>query len=110
MGDSAPGPKGRGSGPTVAYVGAYTDRGKGIHLFHVDPADGRLVPWKVVDGPPNPSALAFAPSRTILYAVNERSGFDGGPAGSVAALAVDPASGDLQPLNTVSWAAPVRPT
>ena len=102
MGDSAPGPGGRGSGTTVAYVGAYTDRGKGIHLFRVDPADGGLVPWKVVDGPPNPSALAFAPSRKVLYAVNERSGFGGGPAGSVAALAVDPASGDLRPLNTVS--------
>ena len=102
MADIAPGPGGRGSGTTVAYVGAYTDRGKGIHLFHVDPADGTLVPWKVVDGPPNPSALAFAPSRRFLYAVNERTGFGGGPAGSVAALAVDPASGDLQLLNTVS--------
>jgi 6-phosphogluconolactonase (cycloisomerase 2 family) len=98
IGGGAPGARTQGAGPVVAYVGAYTDRGKGIHLFHVDPADGTLAPWKVVDGLPNPSSLAFAPSRKFLYAANEISNFGGGASGSVTALAVDPASGDLRLL------------
>jgi 6-phosphogluconolactonase (cycloisomerase 2 family) len=86
----------------VAYVGAYTDRGKGIHMFYVDPSDGTLVPWKVLDGLPSPSSLAFAPSRRYLYAVNEISNFAGTQNGSVTAIAVDPTSGDLRIVNVVS--------
>jgi 6-phosphogluconolactonase (cycloisomerase 2 family) len=88
----------------VAYVGAYTDRGKGIHMFHVDPADGTLTPWKILDGLPNPSSLAFDPTGRHLYAVNEISNFGGAGSGSgsVTALAVDRATGDLQIINVVS--------
>jgi 6-phosphogluconolactonase (cycloisomerase 2 family) len=86
----------------VAYVGAYTDRGKGIHMFYVDPADGTLVPWKVLDGLPSPSSLAFDPSKKYLYAVNEIANFGGAQSGSVTAIAVDPASGDLRIINVVS--------
>jgi 6-phosphogluconolactonase len=98
----APPARAQASGPVVAYVGAYTDRGKGIHLFHVDPADGRLEPWKIVDGLPSPSSLAFDPTRRFLYAVNEISNFGGTTTGSVTALAVDRATGDLRILNVVS--------
>ena len=71
------------SGRTVAYVGAYTDRGKGIHLFTLDQADGTLVPWKVVEGLPNPSSLAFDPTKKYLYAVNEIANYNGTESGSV---------------------------
>src|SRR5688572_13357755 len=70
IGGAVPPARARASGQIVAYVGAYTDRGKGIHLFHVDLADGALVPWKIVDGLPNPSSLAFDPAGRYLYAVN----------------------------------------
>jgi 6-phosphogluconolactonase (cycloisomerase 2 family) len=86
----------------VAYVGAYTDRGKGIHMFHVDAADGTLMPWKVLEGLPSPSSLAFAPSQTYLYAVNEIRTFGGTESGSVTAMSVDQVTGDLRILNVVS--------
>jgi hypothetical protein len=47
--DASPG------GEIVAYVGAYTDRGKGIHLFHVDRATGTLN----FTGVGNPSKIEF---------------------------------------------------
>jgi 6-phosphogluconolactonase len=89
-------------GEIVAYVGAYTDRGKGIHLFHVDRGDGTLVPWKILDGIPSPSSLAFDPNKRFLYAVNEISNFAGTGFGSVTAMAVDRSTGDLRIVNVVS--------
>jgi 6-phosphogluconolactonase (cycloisomerase 2 family) len=86
----------------VAYVGAYTDRGRGIHLFHVDPGGGELVRWKVVEGLASPSALAFGPGKRHLYAANATATIGGTRSGSVSALAVDQATGDLEAINTVS--------
>jgi 6-phosphogluconolactonase (cycloisomerase 2 family) len=85
------------SGQIIAYIGAYSDKGKGIHMFRLNPADGRLIPWKVLTGVSNPSSLAFHPNRKFLYAVNESPN-----GGSVAAMAVDSATGDLRILNVVS--------
>ena len=85
------------SGQIIAYIGAYSDKGKGIHMFRLNAADGRLIPWKVLEGVRNPSSLAFHPNRKFLYAVNESPN-----EGSVAAMAVDGATGDLTVLNSVS--------
>jgi 6-phosphogluconolactonase len=90
------------SGQIIAYVGAYTNRGKGIHMFYVNPADGTLTPWKVLTGIVNPSSLAFHPNKKFLYAVNEISNYSGGTTGSVTSMSVDPATGDLRILNVVS--------
>ena len=69
-------PRGAGSGPIVACVGAYTDRGKGIHLFHMDLGSGALC--RGCSGrPAHPSSLAFDPAGRYLYAVNEVSNFGG---------------------------------
>ena len=34
------------SGQIIAYVGAYTDRGKGIHMFYLNPAMERSRPGR----------------------------------------------------------------
>jgi 6-phosphogluconolactonase len=90
------------SGQIIAYVGAYTDRGKGIHMFYLNSADGTLTPWKILTGIVNPSSLAFHPSKKFLYAVNEISNYSGGTTGSLTSMSIDPATGDLRILNVVS--------
>lgn len=90
------------SGQIIAYVGAYTDRGKGIHMFYLNPADGVLTPWKNLTGLPSPSSLAFHPNKKYLYAVNEISNYSGTNTGSVTAMSVDSGTGDLRIMNVVS--------
>ncbi len=99
---TAPAVQARQGGQTVAYVGAYTDRGKGIHLFHVHRGDGSLIPWKTVEGLPNPSSLAFDPAKRYLYAANEIDSFNGSESGSVTAMSVEQSTGDLKVLDVVS--------
>lgn len=93
------------SGQSIAYIGAYTDRGKGIHMFSVDPADGKLTPTKILTGIPNPSSIALHPNKKFLYAINEISNFGGssGPnaTGSVTSISID-STGDLKILNVVA--------
>lgn len=86
----------------IAYVGTYTDRGKGIHIFSVNPESGKLTPIKEITDVPSPSALAFDPTKKYLFAANEVPSFEGQPTGAVTAFAVDRASGDLRKLNAVS--------
>jgi 6-phosphogluconolactonase len=90
------------SGQVIAYIGAYTDKGKGIHMFSVNPTDGTLTPTKVLTGIVNPSAIAFSPNKKFLYAVNEISNYNGTTNGSVTSISVDSATGDLRILNAVS--------
>jgi len=94
------------AGQIVAYVGAYTDRGRGIHMFYLSPSDGTLTPWKVLTGLPSPSSLAFHPNNRYLYAINEISNFGGQRDGSATSIRVDPATGDLQIMNVVSTGSP----
>ncbi|MCC6587244.1 MAG: lactonase family protein [Bryobacterales bacterium] len=89
------------TGQIIAYVGAYTDRGKGIHMFRFNPSDGVLTPWKNLTGIASPSSIILSPNKKNLYAVNEISNYNGTRNGSVTAMAVQP-DGDLQILNTVS--------
>ena len=89
----------------LAYVGSYSSpegpegskgRGKGIYLFEMNPSTGGLVQREVIENESNPSWLAFNPAKTHLYAANETAN------GSVSAYKVDPASGHLALLNTIS--------
>lgn len=90
------------TGQIIAYVGAYTDKGKGIHMFYLNPTDGTLTPWKVLTGIVSPSSLAFHPTKKYLYAVNEISNYSGSNTGSVTAMSVEAGTGDLRILNVVS--------
>jgi 6-phosphogluconolactonase (cycloisomerase 2 family) len=89
-------------GSVLAYVGAYTPNGQGIYLFSLDLATGALTQIKVAAPIPSPSWLAIHPNGNYLYAVNEISNFNGGTSGSVTALAINRANGDLTLLNVVS--------
>ena len=93
----------QGPGTVLAYIGAYTDRGKGIHSFTVDQNDGTLTPGPILTGIRNPSSLYIHPNRKFMYAGNEISNFTGpSTSGSVTALSIDPATGDLKILNAIS--------
>jgi 6-phosphogluconolactonase (cycloisomerase 2 family) len=92
----------RGAPRIIAYVGTYTDKGKGIHLFSVNTETGKLTPIKEVSGVANPSALAFDPAKKYLFAANEIANFENQPTGAVSAFAIDRATGDLRALNSVS--------
>jgi 6-phosphogluconolactonase (cycloisomerase 2 family) len=88
------------TGRVVAYVGAYTDRGKGIHIFDVGD-DGSLIPKDILTGILSPSSIAIAPNKKFMYAVNEISNFSGTTTGSVTAISID-ADGGLKIVNVVS--------
>jgi 6-phosphogluconolactonase (cycloisomerase 2 family) len=89
----------------LAYVGSYTSaidggaNGKGIYRFEMDARTGAFASQKLVAETPNPSWIVIHPSKKYLYSVNEIVNQE---TGSVSAFAIDPARGDLTPLNTVS--------
>jgi 6-phosphogluconolactonase len=91
-----------GSGQVIAYVGAYTDKGKGIHMFNVNTSDGTWTPKGILTGITSPSSIAFHPNKKFLYAINEISNYNGTTTGSATSMSVDPATGDLKILNVVS--------
>ena len=82
------------------YVGTYT-RGasKGIYLFEMDGATGKLTPKGLVGETVNPSFLALHPSGRFLYAANEVGTFEGKKTGAVSAFSVNPTDGKLTFLN-----------
>ncbi|MFL6463819.1 MAG: lactonase family protein [Bryobacteraceae bacterium] len=90
-----------------AYIGTYTGaigsggNGQGIYLYRMNASNGRLSLIKVVSEVASPSWIAFDPSRTHLYAVNEVSNFNG-TNGSVSSFAINRSNGDLVFLNRVS--------
>jgi 6-phosphogluconolactonase len=92
---------------SLAYVGTYTgaigggSNGEGIYVFEMNADTGALSAKRLVAKTPSPSWIAIHPSRKFLYAVNEVADFHG-DSGSVSAFAIDAATGDLKPLNTVS--------
>jgi hypothetical protein len=90
------------NGTILAYIGAYSNHGEGIYLYHVNSSTGALTKIKVFPSTVNPSWISFGPTKRFLYSANEISNFNGGTTGSVTAYAVNPANGDLTALNTVT--------
>jgi 6-phosphogluconolactonase (cycloisomerase 2 family) len=97
--------------PVLAYVGSYSSPqgpegskgyGRGIYLFEMDPASGKLTQREVFANDANPSWLALNPARTHLYAANETATYHGADSGSVSAYAIERANGHLTLINTVS--------
>ena len=91
-------------GEYMACVGTYTspNKSKGISAWRFQPAAGKLTLIGLVADTVSPSFLAMHPNRRFLYAVNERSDYEGGRTGSVSAFALDSRTGRLALLNTVS--------
>ena len=105
------------NGRLLAYVGTYTSplknmkatqvdlppgNGRGIHLFEVDRATGAMTPTGVYEMGTSPSCLAFNADKTRLYSGNETERVGENEGGTVSAFAIDPKTGDLKLLNTVS--------
>jgi len=105
------------NGRLMAYVGTYTSplknmkatqvdlppgNGRGIHLFEVDRASGAMTPVGVHEMGTSPSCLAFNADKTRLYSGNETERVGENESGTVSAFAIDPKTGDLKLLNTVS--------
>jgi len=103
--------------PLIAYVGTYSSplpiirpgqvdlppgNGRGIHLFLVDRATGALSPHGVLEQKTSPSGLALNGTGTRLYSANETEQLKENDAGTISAFAIDPSSGQLSLLNTVS--------
>ena len=101
----------------IAYVGTYTSplknmrptqvdlppgNGRGIHILEMNPASGALTQRAVVEMGSSPSCLALHPARTHLYSGNETERIGDDESGSVSAFKIDPVTGDLQLLNSVS--------
>ena len=103
--------------PLMAYVGTYSSplknvratqvdlppgNGKGIHLFTADRSTGALTPAGIYEMGTSPSCLAFDANKTHLYSANETERVGESEAGTVSSFKVDPATGQLKLLNTVS--------
>jgi 6-phosphogluconolactonase len=92
------------AGTIFVYVGTYTEAAQngtaeGICIYRMDPSSGALTHVRTVGGCPNPSFLAFDPTRRFLFAVNETETFAGQPGGGVRAFVLDAGAGNLTPLN-----------
>lgn len=93
------------TGDVIAYIGGYTSASRntgGIYTCFLNQSDGSLTRTKVLSSLPSPSALAIHPNKKYMYAVNEISNFAGTTNGSVTALSIDGATGDLNIMNVVS--------
>jgi 6-phosphogluconolactonase len=94
-------------GAVFGYIGSYTGassppgNGQGITRVRLDTATGELTRMKLFPAP-SPSWLAVGPAQKTLYAINEIASYGPDRTGSVTAFAIDRATGDLSPLNTVS--------
>lgn len=86
----------------LVYIGTYTGpNSKGIYAYRYDVANNKLDPVGLAAEIVRPSFLALHPNRRFLYAVSEL-GNDGKVEGSITAFAIDPKSGTLTALNTVT--------
>lgn len=84
------------------YFGTYTPAGgasRGIYSSELDPATGALSAPVFAAAASNPTFLALRPDGRTLYALTESGTVGGKPGGALAAFRVDPASGELSPLN-----------
>jgi 6-phosphogluconolactonase len=102
--------------PLLAYVGTFSSplrdvlptqvdlppgNGRGIHLFRVNRTTGALTPAGLHAMGTSPSCLAVNAGGTRLYSANETDRMGKDKEGTVSAFAVNPADGQLEPLNTV---------
>ena len=102
--------------PLMAYVGTFSSplqdvlptqvdlppgNGRGIHLFQVDRATGAMTPAGTHRMGTSPSCLAVNAAGTRVYSANETDRANDSGEGTVSAFAINPADGQLEPLNTV---------
>jgi 6-phosphogluconolactonase len=92
----------KGSNEWLMYVGTYTNKqSKGIYAYRFQ-ASGKFNPLGLVAETSSPSFLVVDRNQKFLYAANELLKYEGRPAGSISAFAIDAATGQLKLLNKVS--------
>lgn len=101
----------------LSYIGTFTnetgaarseDHGQGVYAVDLDMKTGHLANLRLAAKTPAPSWMTIDQARGILYAANGYNGFGDERTGSVTAFAIDRATGNLTPINTVgSGGAPV---
>ena len=85
------------------FIGTYTGgESKGIYRGKFDSKTGELTDVELAAEMENPSFLAIHPSGKFLYAVGEVAKFNDESTGFVASFSLDPATGELSPLNQVA--------
>jgi 6-phosphogluconolactonase len=85
------------------YIGTYTGpASKGIYAYRFHPADGKLTPIGLAAETVNPSFLAIHPNGRFVYSVSELDTYNGQKTGALSAFRIEPKSGKLTLLNTVS--------
>lgn len=102
--------------PLMAYIGTFSSplkdtlptqvdlppgNGRGIHLFKVDRATGKLTEAGTVDIGTSPGCLAVNKSGTIMYSANETDRVGEKKEGTISSFAIDRNNGQLKLLNTV---------
>ena len=90
---------------TRMYVGTYTSQEvtKGFHIIDVDLANGTFTPVFQIDAGPNPSYFCISKKRSIAYAINETSVFNGVRSlGSVTALKLDVEAGTAEKIKDLA--------
>jgi 6-phosphogluconolactonase len=93
----------KAGGEYLVYVGTYTRaNSKGIYAYRFHPADGKLTPLGLAAETQNPSFLAVHPNGRFVYSVSEVDERNGEKSGGVSAFRIEPLSGKLTLLNTVS--------
>jgi 6-phosphogluconolactonase len=85
---------------TRVYISTYTDDGTdGIFLTELDHETGNLQPPRRVSSVRKASFLALHPNHRFLYSTCEVDDYSDSKHGAVAALRIDPATGNLTLLN-----------
>lgn len=89
----------------IIYVGTYSERGsKGIYVFDFDREEGKLTEIQTLTDREHPTYLDIHPNGRFLYSGNRQGTSDQPDEGSVSAYSIDPKSGKLETLGTVSSA------
>jgi 6-phosphogluconolactonase len=93
---------GSGGKSYFVYVGTFTTTtSKGIYGFRFSPSTGDVVPLGLLAETTNPSWLVAIPKHRFLYTTNEHPGKTE-PGNTITAYAIDPRTGKLGFLNSVS--------
>lgn len=84
----------------LMFIGTYTKEGsKGIYAVRLDPTTGAFGAPELAAETPNPTFLAWHPSKPVLYTLGEGVGPDGKTSPGAASFAYDGAAGKITALN-----------
>lgn len=86
---------------SLVYFGTTSEKNtsEGIYVARFDSDTGKLGPATLAAKITSPTFINFHPAKPVLYSTGEQKGADGKSSGIVEAFAVDPATGQLTPLN-----------